>query len=102
MKGNLESGKSLGADTYLEVVLMFGENGYKYLISCHVLGESLNLAKLLNNEVDIGGVESFYKGMHQITETALKHKKVQELFLDTNEEFDVCIVQWLYSDLNAG
>lgn len=62
----------------------------------------LDIKKLLNNEIDVTNLEIIYTLMHDIAKMSVNHENVQNLLLDTTEEFDVAIVEWLYSELYAG
>ncbi|KAG6462892.1 UDP-glycosyltransferase, partial [Manduca sexta] len=63
---------------------------------------TLDIKKIIDGEVDFSDMGMMYSLMHDIANDAVMHPNIQKFMSDSNERFDVAIVEWLYSDVYSG
>ncbi|XP_049885642.1 UDP-glucosyltransferase 2-like [Pectinophora gossypiella] len=62
----------------------------------------LNVQGLMDNKVDFTNKDLIFRLMFNITSTTLQNDYVQKLIEDTNQQFDVVVVEWMFSEASCG
>lgn len=72
------------------------------LSSLMISEKALDLKKLIAKEVNLLDMWTIYEIMHKTAKDTLMHENVQKFLLDTTNEYDAVIGEWLYSDEYSG
>lgn len=62
----------------------------------------LSFEKVIKKEVNLRDTRAWVEVIDEIANQTLWHPNVQKLMLDTNEQFDLVIAEWLYTELYCG
>ncbi|KAL0868324.1 hypothetical protein ABMA27_007848 [Loxostege sticticalis] len=71
----------------------------------NLFGETLShlsFEKVIKKEVNLRDTRAWVEVIDEIANQTLWHPNVQKLMLDTNEQFDLVIAEWLYTELYCG
>lgn len=73
-----------------------------YFFFIPVPEKAMDFKKLIAKDINLLDMWAMYKVMHEISRDAIMHENVQNFLLDTKNEYDLVIGEWLYSDLYSG
>ncbi|XP_028166369.1 UDP-glucuronosyltransferase 2B15-like [Ostrinia furnacalis] len=66
------------------------------------MSSSLSFKTVLNKEADLKDTRAWVGVINNIANQTIWHQNVQKLMYDVNEEFDLVIAEWLYTELYCG
>ncbi|KAJ0172125.1 hypothetical protein K1T71_012098 [Dendrolimus kikuchii] len=66
------------------------------------LEKSLDFKKLIAKEINLLDMWTMHEVMHEIAQDAVMHENVQKFLMETTNEYDVVIGEWLYTELYSG
>ncbi|KAM3962072.1 UDP-glucosyltransferase 2-like [Aphomia sociella] len=70
--------------------------------STSILTDILNIKQIMDKEVDIKDFKLFFKIINAMNNGTFENENMQRLLNDPNEQFDLYIIEWFYSEIHVG